>query len=319
MSVPVAHPRYFLLCGLLWAAQLAVAAPATDIYASAARRAPQSLLLDAVRVGTRLVAVGERGHILLSDDQGENWRQARVPTRATLTAVYFPDARHGWAVGHDSTILASADGGETWSVQFTAPEDDQPLLDVWFADLKNGVAIGAYGQYFTTSNAGASWAAKAISEDDYHLNAIAVTARGEMYIAAEAGRVFRSTDGQRWETIDTPYAGSYFGILAIPDGGLVLFGLRGKLFYSADAGASWTAANSGGEDSLLGGQAGPDGTVVIVGLGGAILRSRDGGRNFQRFTRPARRGYSAVLTTPDDALLLFGEDGVTRANPGELR
>ena len=42
----------------------------------------RSTLLDVASAGQRLVAVGERGHVLLSDDQGKTWRQARtVPTR----------------------------------------------------------------------------------------------------------------------------------------------------------------------------------------------------------------------------------------------
>ena len=29
--------------------------------------------------GTRIVAVGQRGHVLLSDDAGKSWQQAEVP------------------------------------------------------------------------------------------------------------------------------------------------------------------------------------------------------------------------------------------------
>src|ERR1044071_614770 len=55
--------------------------------------ASSSLLLDLSMAGSRMVAVGERGHVLLSDDQGATWRQAKsVPTRAMLTAVFFIDA-----------------------------------------------------------------------------------------------------------------------------------------------------------------------------------------------------------------------------------
>ena len=90
-------------CGLLAAGLPAVtlaADPATDAaveYSVIAPLAPRSLLLDAVKAGDRIVVVGERGHVLLSDDQGASWRQAKVPTRATLTAVYFVDAQNGWA------------------------------------------------------------------------------------------------------------------------------------------------------------------------------------------------------------------------------
>src|SRR5690606_23612359 len=92
---------------------LALAAPlplqAADAAAVLSIESPlavTSLLLDVTHAGKRLVAVGDRGHILFSEDAGRNWVQARVPSRQLLTAVYFVDDKHGWAVGHDAQILA---------------------------------------------------------------------------------------------------------------------------------------------------------------------------------------------------------------------
>ena len=104
----------------------AVGADLLDRPALPAPAAVHSLLLDVARAGERLVAVGERGHVLLSDDAGRSWRQARtVPSRTMLTAVAFVDASHGWAVGHDEIILCTADGGETWR---TAGLQGEPVL-----------------------------------------------------------------------------------------------------------------------------------------------------------------------------------------------
>src|SRR5579862_192446 len=79
------------------------------------------LLLDAARVGSRVVAVGDRGYIVVSDDDGASWKRAVAPAVPLLTAVDFVDAKNGWAVGHDTTILATHDGGDTWTRQFSAP------------------------------------------------------------------------------------------------------------------------------------------------------------------------------------------------------
>jgi photosystem II stability/assembly factor-like uncharacterized protein len=47
-----------------------------------------SLILDIVDAGDRAVAVGERGHILVSETRRDGWRQIEhVPTRSNLTAV----------------------------------------------------------------------------------------------------------------------------------------------------------------------------------------------------------------------------------------
>src|ERR1700712_4101634 len=140
----------FTLCSTALPAQSSPAdtpANAGDaaVFALESAKASRSLLLDVTHAGKRVVVVGDRGHILYSDDQGKTWVQAKVPTRQLLTAVYFVDEQHGWAVGHDAQILASGDGGATWSKQFEDLKREAPLLDVWFKDLSTGIAVGAYG------------------------------------------------------------------------------------------------------------------------------------------------------------------------------
>src|SRR5688500_1065101 len=72
------------------------------------------MLLGVAQAGDRLVAVGERGIVVTSDDGGASWTQSPVPVSSTLTAVSFAGAQRGWAVGHDGVILHSADGGRSW-------------------------------------------------------------------------------------------------------------------------------------------------------------------------------------------------------------
>src|SRR5260221_6275959 len=60
------------------------------------------LLVDAERFGNRIVAVGARGYIVISDDRGATWRRAKAPGEPLLTGIDFLDDRLGIAVGHDS-------------------------------------------------------------------------------------------------------------------------------------------------------------------------------------------------------------------------
>lgn len=299
-------------------------------YALRKPLAEKSLLLDGAAAGDLLVAVGERGHILQSRDRGATWRQAdSVPTRAMLTSVFLHDNRLGWAVGHDATILRTRDGGANWELVYSAPEEQLPLLDIWFKDADNGLAIGAYGYFLTTTDGGDNWtfveiAAATTEEDleadpfaydeggDYHLNHIARSEAGPLYIAAEAGTAYRSDDGGRtWTTLASPYEGSFFSSLPLDNDSLLLFGLRGHLFRSEDAGESWQRIDSGTQAMLTDGIRLDDGTVVITGLEGTLLVSRDGGRTFSVKAQADRQGYSSVLPLPDGGLILFGEFGVT--------
>jgi photosystem II stability/assembly factor-like uncharacterized protein len=107
-------------------------------YAVKAPLASRSLMLDAAAADGALVAVGGRGHILISEDDGETWTQAEVPTRAALTGVFFHDRNLGWVVGHDAVVLRTTDGGGTWERVHWAPEEESPFFDIWFADADNG-------------------------------------------------------------------------------------------------------------------------------------------------------------------------------------
>jgi len=291
--------------------------------------AAQSLLLDLAVAGNRIVAVGERGQVLLSDDKGATWRQAKsVPTRAMLTAVFFADNDYGWAVGHDETIINTVDGGESWTRSHFAPEAQQPLLDLWFANRVSGIAVGAYGAYFTTNDGGRHWAsakfaapaapkkegAPASADDepppDYHLNRI-VGVGNRLYVAAEGGQLYRSDDrGARWRALPSPYEGSFFGLVPIRGEGLLAFGLRGHLFRSADAGETWHELDSHTTAMLTDGVAINDLRVVIGGLAGVLLVSGDAGETFRLTQQDDRKGVSALLPGPPGAVIVAGEGGV---------
>jgi photosystem II stability/assembly factor-like uncharacterized protein len=292
--------------------------------------ASESLLLDLATAGTRIVAVGERGHVLLSDDQGRTWRQAKsVPTRAMLTAVFFADADHGWAVGHDETILNTMDGGESWIRSHFAPEAQQPLLDLWFANRVSGIAVGAYGAYFTTNDGGRTWASakfapaaasppaeSAASGDEdefapeYHLNRI-IGVGNRLYIAAEGGQLYRSDDrGATWRALPSPYEGSFFGLLPIRGEGLLAFGLRGKLFKSPDAGQTWHPIETRTTAMLTDGIVINDLRVVISGLAGVLLISGDAGETFRLVQQDDRKGLSSLLPGPAGMVVVAGEGGV---------
>ena len=296
----------------------------TAVYAIESASARSGLLLDVVKAGQRLLAVGDRGHILYSDDQGRNWLQARVPTQQLLTAVYFIDDQYGWAVGHDALILASRDGGLTWERQYDSLEQEAPLLDIWFKDRNIGFAVGAYGMLLKTEDGGRDWQRidEALdNEDGYHLNAISAVTDSGIFIVGEMGMMFRSSDdGASWQALEGPYQGSLFVIIAGQQPGHVLvYGLRGHIFRSSDFGDSWletrVSTDSGAlQFGLAGGAVLEQGDLLIVGHGGTVLRSQDDGASFSVSNRADRTSLAAVVGVADGALVLVGQNGVHRTD-----
>ena len=303
------HSHFAILVILL--ALTACRAPSFDANVPGVPPEQRLLLLDTTHAGSRLIAVGEAGHIVYSDDAGSHWKRAQSPAHALLTAVYFVDDQHGWAVGHDMLILATTDGGLNWKQQFSAPNESRPLLDVWFRNAQQGYAVGAYGALLSTVDGGTTWLAQHQTEDDHHLYSILGLKDGTLLVAGETGALRRSKDqGKTWQPLTTPYAGSFFGMLQVPDGSLLLFGLRGHILRSPDQGEHWEEIASPTGASLMGGNVLGNGNIVLAGAAGAVLESSDAGHTF--VTRPGG-GYLAWASAIDGphGLLLAGEAVIT--------
>lgn len=239
-----------------------------DSPAVLASHPEQSVFMDLARAGSRLVAVGERGLILLSDDNGQRWRQVQVPVSVGLTAVQFVDADHGWAVGHAGVILTSRDGGETWVRQLDghqaarleleaaqreragAIDDeaaqvrvqtaermvqegaDKPFLALAFTDANHGLVVGAYGLALRTEDGGVTWSSVQGTIDNptgLHLYA-AVHQGGNWFLAGEQGYLARSDDGRHFRQLQSPYNGTFFTLIGRDDHTLLIAGLKGHAF-----------------------------------------------------------------------------------------
>ena len=268
------------------------------------------LLVDGVRVGGRIVAVGDGGTIALTDDDGATWRRATAPVAPLLTAVAFADAKHGWAVGHDAVILASGDGGESWTLQYSAPAEERPLLSVLFLDALRGIAVGAYGAYLETADGGRTWNARKVIAGDKHLNAIVRVSATRLLILGEEGTILASSnEGRDWTKAASPYRGSLFGGVVAADGAVVAFGLRGKIFRSTDAGETWSAVDDASTATLMGGVRLPDGAIVLAGGAGTVLVSRDDGRSFGPLETGTARALAKPLLGAPNAVMVLGEGG----------
>lgn len=254
----------------------------------------QSVLLD-IDADEFVVIVGERGHVLVSQD-GKAFTQKRVPTQSTLTATTVVGDKI-WAVGHDAVILHSSDKGETWTIQNFQPDLQRPFLDVLFFDDMHGVATGAYGLFYRTVDGGENWTAerhaslldpydreylediREENEEFYqqelesilpHLNRI--TLEGDtLYLAGEAGLLARSDNlGESWERYSVDYTGSFFDIKPLDDSTVMAVGLRGNIFVSRDEG-EWEYVNTCSSSTLNSILIGSKSKVFALGNNGMMV------------------------------------------------
>lgn len=335
---------------LLFAAQLNPAHAAfqdpLDTPAAVSSIAQTARLTAIANAGDRLVAVGPKGHVLLSEDGGRNWQQVPVPLSSDLVAVTFVTPQKGWAVGHDGVILHSGDGGKTWSrqldgrqaakaieahygklaaagdedaikladdvKQFVADGADKPFLDILFMDELRGFAVGAFNLAFRTVDGGKTWEPIIDRTDNpqaFHLYALAKS-EGTLYMVGEQGLIRRWNDQSgRFESIESPYRGSFFGAVAKGET-LIAFGMRGNAYRSTDGGASWEKVETGLTGGITSGRALADGAIVLVSQAGRVIVSRDDGESFAEVPVSKPMPYFAVASAGADDLALVGANGV---------
>jgi photosystem II stability/assembly factor-like uncharacterized protein len=307
---------------------------------------PASAVIVAVApAGPRLVAAGEHGLILLSDDDGRSWRQARsVPVSVTLTALRFADPRDGWATGHMGVILHSGDGGETWRRELDGTSaaaavlaeaeaeatsnpsalsaarllvkdgPDKPFLTLLLARAGRVLAVGAYGLAFATDDDGRKWQPVGRRFDnpgELHLYALAERG-GTIYAAGEQGLFLRADGNGRFERHATSYRGTLFGLLAPADGALLVYGLRGTVLRSEDDGRHWIAVETGIAASLTCDITLADGSILLGSMSGQFVASADGGHSFAPFGEAVAQPVAGCLEAADGAIVVVGPRGVGR-------
>lgn len=313
-----------------------------DTPAAAQPAVGGAMLAGVAQAGSRLVVVGARGVIAVSDNEGRDWSQVPSPVSSDLVAVQFATAQLGWATGHDGVVLNSRDGGRSWTKVFDgrqaiehmkafyapraargdasatsalklldangAAGGDLPWLSLWFSDAKSGFIVGPFGMVAATADGGVTWQPwidRIDNPDGLHLNAVRQVG-GDIYIAAEKGVVFKLNRALgRFVRLSTGYEGTFFGITG--DASRVLaFGLRGTCFQSLDGGSTWERVATGLSNGIAAGAVLSDGRAVLVGQGGQLAVAE--GSRFAVLT-PVGLPLTDTLPLSGSRLLMVGLRG----------
>lgn len=282
-------------------------------------RSDRIILMDIARAGDRLVAVGERGLTLVSDDSGKTWKAVATPVTRTLTSVAFKDDRTGVAVGHGGSAVRTEDGGASWTDVTIEEAVPDSLLGVASLGGDHFVAYGAFGLYFDSTDAGRSWERRTVISEDFDRHISQVLPVGSsLFMVAESGTLARSEDGgETWTAVESPYEGSYFAALTTTDGALLAFGMRGNIYRSMDVGATWQKVEIGTTASIMSGRQLADGRVLLVGNAGLLADSHDDGQTVELHWSPLGKGFAALIEVPG-GVVLVGEAGVTPLDPAWL-
>lgn len=298
---------------LLWLAPaFANDPPADDPAMQASEAMPlasKALLLDLVRTGAGLFAVGERGIVLRGDGAG-GWTQLQVPTRSALTSIASADGEL-WVAGHAGVILRSSDNGDTWSRQRVdlwrpdsiEPTQGAPILDLLFVDTGTGFAVGAFSTLLRTTDGGRTWDALSLGGK---APAADRAARGRGAAGGFDDSGVLSDEQLVLEDEVDPHLNA---IARDPAGTLYVAGERGAMFRSRDNGDTWRRLDFPYEGSMFGILAWDAGHVLAFGLRGNVFESTDGGDSWSRLDTGTEVALMGAAALPDGGAVVVGNEG----------
>ncbi|WP_097460686.1 WD40/YVTN/BNR-like repeat-containing protein [Mangrovitalea sediminis] len=287
--------------------------------------ASEKLLTDVAHAGKRIVAVGERGHIIYSDDNGKQWTQASVPVSMLLTAVYFPTPTQGWAVGHSGVILHTGDAGATWTKQLDGRQEakmvisqlEQQMTDMQAQEAnapeskKRALQDSLENLKFSLEDA------KSDEKVGPWKPLLDVWFRDAKYGFAIGayGLIFHTDDGgQTWHNwadhVPNPDGYHLNAIAQVKGGALFIAGEAGTVYLSTDDGMTWSSVKSPYGGSFFGALGtGNVNEVLAFGLRGHVFRSDDLGKSWKAVPVDADATLNSGVADGKGRIVLVGNDG----------
>ncbi len=238
------------------------------------------------------------GFIGYTTDGGATWHKSDVKIPADLAEIYFLDAKHGWAVGANGTIVTTTNG-QDWELQTSKVGNG--LKGIYFVNKEVGLAVGESDTILSTKNGGRSWKVLqggqlgAIGDDDANMyNAIQFLDEETGWLAgvrvspstqAQSALIQKTTNGgQSWVTQETGKEDILEDIFFLNAASGWAVGENGVILYTDNGGESWTAQNSGTQETLRSVAFADENNGWATGgdFGvGAILHTTDGGKTWE--------------------------------------
>jgi photosystem II stability/assembly factor-like uncharacterized protein len=270
--------------------------------------------------GSRVVAGGEEGVIVYSDDAGQSWHQASVPVSATITDIAFASPQVGWATGAFGVILKTSDGGKSWVKQ----------LDGIAEIALMNTATQAFAASQPPQTAAAVAAGTPSAADRATHRAQILTGGGpdkpflsllpisetEVFAFGTYRFAEHSTDGGATWTdwsmnIGDPESQNIYGAAAI-GGAYYLTSETGLIFKSTDGGKTFpqlTQVNQSNPATLFGIMDTGNGGVLAYGVAGEMYLSTDQGKTWNASQFTGSSNVNAVISLMNGNLLIAGDAG----------
>ncbi len=209
---------------------------------SATETTPSSALIfgAAYASPTQIVAVGESGTTVLSNDGGATFTAASLDIGGQYGRLRLGPGGMLLAPGADGDVAISTNAGQSWQV--IATQSSQQLVDVAFASPTLGYALDVRGGLQRTENAGASWQTLS-SGTSTPARAMAALGANTVLLFGPLG-ISRAVNGGPFQPLGGVAASARLSDYDIAGSAVFAFGVGShSLIRSTDQGARWSGVS----------------------------------------------------------------------------
>lgn len=258
-----------------------------------------------------------------SDDGGTTLTRVRfTPSesdcRAAIAGFAFQNTSSGLVLLDDGTVLATSDGGATFSRRSTLPGTGSPgtAIDIAMASADIGIASSLDGSLARTTDGGSNW--QVVFRTPARLSSITfadpttayAVATGGIYSPGGATGVFKSIDGgQTWAQAGGAGTANLDRIECVSTTTCIVTRTDGGgLYRTTDGGSSFVpvASAPGGVRAVA-----FFGPTRVVGIGdrGVTALSDDGGATWRSISRRLGQTMSGLRANADGFAYMWGTSG----------
>ncbi len=294
--------------------------------------------MDAIKRFQRLRASASGLLLLLllttAHAQRQGWTGGRRGAAGKdLNAVYFMDARRGWAAGDDGLVLRTNDGGRSWVTQ--AVGTGGSINDLYFRDKDNGYLLTA-DRILRTVDGGVTWRevrrlpAAEFGGAEPELYSVRFAGKKKGWAVGSISRsevvvdslvLYTDDGGETWRRQIVPTRDELIHLDFDGDKRGWIVGDKGTILHTADGGQTWTRQRVDTKATLYHIEFINNERGWAVGQRGSILRTVDGGDSWTSVAAPqaARATLLSVGFANSDDGWIVGRGGIIlRSGDGGL-
>ena len=263
-------------------------------------------------------AVGHDAVALRTLDGGASWQKV-LDGRSVLNLLresYTTRVKAGDTAA--DALLAEIDRSMAQSA--TPDALPSPFLDVWFANASEGYLVGAFGLVLRTLDGGKQWEPIVDQLDNdrrFHLYAVTGN-ETQRFIAGEQGLLLQfDAVRKRFVKVETPYAGTFFGI-DLRGQVLLVYGLRGNAYVRPSPAEAWIKIDTGTEAHIVSAIHMADDQLVLVSQSGQLLQVSIDFQSSKVLKNPVSGEVLGAVSSGPKSIALARLSGVGRIDVGGL-